>query len=154
MTGFTERRQRVTDTAGVLVLLEMSAPTFPATLRLVNDTQDWESNGHTYVGFPFRFTLPDDTGGTTPRAQLELDNVGRDMTADLEGLPPNTIITATIKLTDRADPDAIQMEIPLPMTNVSVTPAMITAQCGVDYLMRQQAVRLRATPFVLPGAFG
>ena len=151
---FTERRQRVTDTAGVLVLLELSAPSFAATLRLVNDNVDCVSNGETYVGFPFRFTLPDDTAGTVPRAQLELDNVGRDMTGDLEALPPNTIITATVKITDRADPDVIQMEIPLPMTNVSVTPTLITAQCGVDYLMRQQAVRLRATPFILPGAFG
>lgn len=151
---FIERRQRVTDIDGPLVLLELTAPSFGATLRLVNDNRDWESNGHTYVGYPFRFTLPDDVAGTVPRAQLEIDNVGRDMTADLEGLQPNEAVTATILITDRADPDAIFQTIPLPLQNVSVTPTLVTAQCGVDYIMRQQAVRLRATPFTLPGAFG
>lgn len=151
--SFTEKLQRVTDADGILVMLELSAPSFGATLRLVNDTQDWISNGETYVGFPFRFKLPDDTAGQVPRAQLEIDNVGREMTADLETLQPNEIITATIRIADRATPDAIYQTIPLPITRVSATPSVVTATCGPDYIMRQACVRLRANPFTLPGIF-
>lgn len=151
--SMVEKLQRVTDADGVLVLLEMSAPSFGATLRLVNDTRDWISGGQTYIGFPFRFKAPNDVAGVVPRAQLEIDNVGREMTADLEGLQPNEIITATVKIADKADPDTIFQSIPLPVTRVSVTPAVVTADCGVDYIMRQAAVKLRGNPHTLPGIF-
>jgi hypothetical protein len=88
-----------------------------------------------------------------PAAQIEIDNVGRQMTADLESLQPNEVITATIRIADRAAPDAVFQSIPLPMTHVSVTPNLVTASCGADYIMRQAAVKLRANPFTLPGIF-
>lgn len=149
----TSKLQRVTDADGILCLLEMSAPSFGATLRMANDTRDWVSNGETYVGFPFRFKMPDDVAGQVSRTQIEIDNIGRGMTADLEGLPPNTIITAVLIIADKADPDAIYREIPLPVTRVSVNPTVATADCGVDYVMRGAASRLRYTPFVTPGIF-
>lgn len=152
MTTFTERRQRVTD-SGELVLLEITSPSMGATLRLARDTQDWAVGGHTYLGLPFRFKLPDDVSGQTPAAQLEIDNVGRDMTADLEGLPPNEIMTARILITDRESPDDIEQTLVLPMSSVSVTPTVATARCGMDYIMRRQCVQLRANPFTLPGIF-
>jgi len=150
---FTEKLQRLTDTAGILVMLEMTAPSLGATLRLVNDNRDWVSNGQTYVGFPFRFKLPDDIPGQVSAAQLEIDNVGREMTADLEALLPNEIMTATIRIADKEAPDAIFETIPLPVTRVSVNPAVVTADCGVDYIMRQASVQLRANPHTLPGIF-
>lgn len=153
MSSFTERRQRITDTAGVLLLVELSAPSFGAALRLANDTDDWVSNGQTYIGFPFRFTLPDDVSGQSPRAQLVVDNVGRSLTEDLEGLQPNEVVTARVLVTDRHAPDIIEHTLVLPLTRVTVTQATVTADCGVDYIMRQQAVRLRANPFTLPGIF-
>lgn len=153
MTNFIENRQRVTDTSGVLVLLELTAPSMGATLRLVNDSQDWISNGESYVGFPFRFKLPDDTAGQAPRAVLEIDNVGRDMTADLEGLQPNEILTATIRIVDRDDPDDVFQTMVLPVYGVSVNQQVATAHLGVDYIMRQAAVTLRANPYTLPGIF-
>ncbi|KRG47338.1 hypothetical protein ARC20_03135 [Stenotrophomonas panacihumi] len=153
MSTFTERRQRVTDPAGVLMLLEISAPSMPDVLRIVNDTQNWVSRGIEYVGFPFGFKLPDDVSGQSPRAQLVIDNVGRGMTDDLERLQPGELVTARLMITDRADPSVIESEYYLPMTQVSVNAQTATAQCGVDFLMRQQAVQLRANPFTLPGIF-
>jgi hypothetical protein len=153
VTTFTERRQRVTDLSGVLVLLELSAPSMDAVVRLVCDTQNWTSRGQLYLGLPFRFKLPDDAAGQAPRAVLEIDNIGRDMTADLEALLPGELITATIRITDREDPDDIYQTMVLPMTSVTVSQAVITAQLGADYIMRQQSVRLRYTAFTAPGLF-
>jgi len=153
MSTFTERRQRVTDPTGILLLLEVSAPSMGEPLRIVNDTRDWISNGLVYTGFPFGFKLPDDVSGQVPRAQLVIDNVGRDMTRDLESLPPGELLTARLRVTDRANADIIEREYLLPMTNLAVNAQSVTAQCGVDYLTRQQAVQLRANPFTLPGIF-
>ena len=153
MTTFLERRQRVTDTAGTLLFLEVSAPSFVETLRIVNDTKDWTSNGVLYIGVPFGFKLPDDVAGQTPRAVLTLDNVGRGITDDLESLGPQGVVTARLLISDRADPNVIERVYILPMTQVSVNTKTATAQCGYDSLMRQQASRLRYNPFTAPGAF-
>lgn len=152
-SDFIERRQRVTDTAGVLLFLEVDAPSFTEPLRAVNDTRNWTSNGIEYVGVPFGFKLPDDITGQTPRAQLVMANVGTDFVAQLERLAPNETVLARLMLSDRANPDYIARDLYLPITQVSVTGTTATAQCGVDFLMRQQAVRLRATPYLLPGIF-
>lgn len=153
MTTFLERRQRVSDTAGTLLFLEITAPSFADTLRIVNDTQNWVSNGVEYIGVPFGFKLPDDVAGQTPRAVLTLDNIGRGITDDLESLQPYDTVTARLRISDRADPNVIEREYILPMTSVSVNTKTASAQCGYDALMRQQAVRLRYNPFTAPGAF-
>ncbi|MFL4597002.1 DUF1833 family protein [Stenotrophomonas maltophilia] len=153
MSTFTERRQRTDDTTGILLLLELSAPSFVEVLRIVNDTADWVSQGKSYMGFPFGFKLPDDVGGQAPRAQLVLDNVGRSITEDLERLQPGELVTARLMITDRADANVIESSYDLPMTQVVVNTRSASAQLGVDFLTRQQAVTLRANPFTLPGIF-
>ena len=153
MSSFHERRQRLADTQGPLMLLEVSAPSMPEVLRIVNDNVNWTSNGKEFIAAPFGFQLPDDVSGQAPRAQLVIDNIGRALTEDLEGLAPGEMETARLMLTDRADPDAIEAEYDLPMTQVSVNTRTVSAQCGVDFLMRQQAVLLHANPFTLPGIF-
>lgn len=153
MSTFLERRQRVTDTAGTLLFLEVSAPSFAETLRIVNDTKDWTSNGVLYIGVPFGFKLPEDVAGQTPRAVLTLDNIGRGITDDLEKLGPRDVVTAKLRISDRADPNVIERTYILPMTQVSVNTKTASAQCGYDSLMRQQAVRMRYNPFTAPGAF-
>ncbi|MDC7805522.1 DUF1833 family protein [Luteimonas sp BLCC-B24] len=153
MSTFQERRQRTVDPKDTapLLLLEISAPSIPETLRIVNDTQNWTSNGVEYLACPFGFKLPDDTAGQTPRAQLEIDNVGLGMTQDLEGMQPNEMVMCVLRLTDRANPNAIERVYRLPMTMASANTVKVTATLGVDFLMRQQAVRLRYDPFNAPG---
>jgi hypothetical protein len=151
--SFTAARQRVNDPSGVLELLEITHASFSGPARIVNDTRDWISNGVTYVGLPFRFTYPQDKAKEAPRSTLEIDNVGRDLTAELERLPPSAIVMATVRLVDRASPNTIEWEWTVPMTNVSVNAAVISASLGVDFLMRQQAVRLRHDPNTSPGIF-
>jgi hypothetical protein len=153
MSTFLERKQRVTDPAGILLFLEITADSLGDTLRMVNDTQNWISNGVEYIGVPFGFTLPEDTAGRTPRAQLVMDNVGRGISDDLESLAPNELVMARLMISDRADPNVIERTLYLPMTSVSVSGTTASAMCGVDFLMRQQAVKLQANPYTLPGIF-
>ena len=150
---FMERRQRVTDTSGTLLFLELSAPSFSAPAYLVNDTRNWTSNGREYVGIPFGFTLPDDVSGQVPKAQLVMENVGRAIGSELERLGPNEFVKSKFLLSDRSAPDVIERDITLPITGFSVTGTTATATGGADYIMRQQAVRLRFNPFTTPGVF-
>lgn len=153
MSTFLERRQRVTDAAGTLMLLEVSAPSFAETLRIANDTQDWTSNGLLFVGVQFGFKMPDDVSGQAQRAQLVLSNVGSAITEDLERLAPGELVMCRLIITDRADPNFVWQESFLPMMTVSVNSQTARASCGVDFYTRQQAVRLRFNPHVSPGIF-
>lgn len=153
MSSFIERRQRVTDKDAPLMLLEISMKDSADTLYLVNDTSDWISNGQSYVGFPFRITMPDNVSGQTPKAVLEIDNVGRSLTQDLEAFNPGDTVKAVIKITDRANPNLIFSRILLPMLSVSVTPSVVTANAGWGGLLDQRAVLLVSNPFTTPGNF-
>lgn len=151
--AFNAARQRVSDPDGLLELIEITHGSFSGPARLVNDTRDWTSNGLDYIGFPFRFTYPQDKGRESPRSTLEIDNVGRDLTSELERLPPSAVVMCTVKLVSRATPDTVDWEWTVPMTNVSANAAVISATLGVEFLMRQQAVRLRHDPNTSPGLF-
>jgi hypothetical protein len=149
----TERRQRVTDTVGELVLLEISAPSITTALRIANDTEDWMSNGNLYIGFPFGFKLPDQTADNAPSLTLQISNVGRGMSEDLERLMPGEILTATLLIADRLNPDVIVHRLPVPIYNVTITNETATATAGVDHIMRQQAVKRRFDEVTAPGLF-
>jgi len=151
--SFIAARQRLNDLDGILVFLVVDDTSLTAPARLVNDTRAWVSNGETYSPFSFRFTFPQDVAGESAGTTLEIDNVGRDLTADLENLPPNAVLSATIFITDRSDPDLIEWSWTAPMTRISIDSMTLSASVGVDYIMRQQAVRLRHDPTVSPGIF-
>lgn len=148
-----EQIQRVTDADGLLCLLEITSPAFTGPANIVNDTKDWVSNGISYIGIPFGFTLPNDVTGQSPRAQLVMSNVGTGIAQELERLGPNDTVTARMRIASKASPSRIEQTLYLPMTSISLSGTTATAQLGVDFIMRQQAVKLRATPFVLPGIF-
>ena len=150
---FTERRQRVTDTDSPLLLLEITSPAFTGPLRAVADTQNWISQGVEYIGVPFGFQLPDDVPGQPARAVLEIANAGTGMTDELEQWTPGTPVSAILRVTDRANPDVIEREFHLPIQSVSVSNGVVTARLGGDTSERQQAVRIRFTPFLTPGVF-
>lgn len=153
MSTFTERRQRVTDTSGILMFLELTAASFTGPMQIVADDRDWVSQGVTYIGIQFGFKGPDDVSGQTPRAQLEMVNVGTGIVDELERLQPNETVMAKLMIADRADPDTHARTLYLPLTRVSVNGTTATAQCGRDFMMRQQAVLIRGNPFTLPGNF-
>ncbi|RZZ81936.1 DUF1833 family protein [Pseudoxanthomonas winnipegensis] len=149
--AFVEQIQRVTDTDGIIALLQITCDAWSGPLLIANDTKSWTSNGLEYLGFQFGFTLLNDVAGETPRTSIVITNVGRGLTEELERVGPNELVMAKMMLASRADPDKIEETWVLPMSVVSVEPERATAQCGMDFLMRQQAMNKRFTPELTPG---
>lgn len=147
-----EQLQRVTDPAGLLLLLVLEHPSIE-TAYVVNDTRDWVIGGTTYVGLPFRFKLPDATSGEAPRAQIEIDNIGRGLTDELEKLPPYGALLASFKIVSRATPTVVDFAFKAPMSAVSVTMGTLTASVGNDDALRAPAVKVRYDPTNSPGLF-
>lgn len=57
-----------------LFLLTISTPNDPPLL-LVNNNEEVVSRGKTYLPYPFRMQLPDDTGDKLPVVKLQIDNI-------------------------------------------------------------------------------
>lgn len=145
--------QRVDDAGGMLHLLEISHPDLSATVRLVNDTRDLTALGHTWLALPFAVQLPSDRSREVPRARLQMDNVGRELTAELEGLSPGAALTATLRAVHRSTPDTVEYPFSCPLTGVKVDQTTVTATMGPEDLLRRPAVRRRFDPVSSPALF-
>jgi hypothetical protein len=150
--------QRVDDPFGLLALLTITGPGITEPVRVVNDVRGPEtplfmSRGLAFVALPFELTPPKEASKEVPRAQLRIDNVGRELTADLEALPPGAELVATIERVYRARPDEVVHSFKAPMSGVSVNVFSVTASIGQSDVLRRAAVLRRFDPFTAPGMF-
>lgn len=153
MTTFRERNQRITDRVGYIVLLEITNPSFSGPMRICNDIEDFASRGESYIGLPFGFTTPEDVADSNPTMKLSIDNVGRGITDELEGISPGTVTMAKLIVVPRDMPDTHSHVFMLPIISVSVSGAIAEATASVDQFASQAACKQKATPFTLPGIF-
>ncbi|MGE8441831.1 MAG: DUF1833 family protein [Comamonas testosteroni] len=153
MNDFRTRNQRLTNDVGHIELLEIANRSFSESMRICNDVQDFVSQGVSYIGLPFGFTLPDDVSGQAPRMRLSIDNVGRGVSDELERLQPGTTTMAKLIIVSRDKPDVHQHVYWLPISSVTISGAAAQASCSVDELMRRAACLQIANPHTLPGIF-
>jgi hypothetical protein len=143
----------VNDSDGILVLLKIDHASFTSGVRLVSDTKNIATLGDTYIGIPFAWTFPDDKSGQVPRARLQMDNTGRELTAELERLPPGAALQATVTVVNRATPGVIEWQFVSPLTGISMDVSTISANMGPDAMLRKPAVLVRFDMVNAPGVF-
>lgn len=144
---------KVDDPHGPLVLLKIDHAALSAPVRLVADTRNLVTLGDTYIGLPMGVTLPDDKANEVPRARLVMDNVGRDLTAELERLPPGAALQATLMVVHRSSPGVVDYEFTAPLSGVRASMGTVSTAMGPGDLLRRPAVGLRFDPFTAPGIF-
>ncbi len=145
--------QSVNNSRGILELLQIDNISFSSPIRMVNDTRDWLINGTTWVGFPFVLKLPSQIAKESPRAQLQIDNVGRLPIAYIEAIPAGSLVIATIRLVSRLNPNVIDYEFVAQLSNISANQYILSAEIGPDETMRKSAVQLRFDQVNSPGLF-
>lgn len=145
--------QRSDDPFGTVDLLEITGDGLAQPVRLARDTRDFVHQGETYLGIPFDLTLPKQADREIPRAQIRVDNVGRELVQDLEALPPGGELLATIKVVHRRTPDVVDYSFTAPMNSVAVDVLSVTATVGVADLWRRPVVDVRYDPLTAPGLF-
>lgn len=149
---------RVNDPFGLLALLTITGPGLSQPVRVVNDargpdTPVFVSRGMSFLALPFELTPPKEAAKEVPRAQIRIDNIGRELTADLEALPPGAELVATIEQVYRARPDEVVHSFKATMSGVRVNVFSVTASIGQTDLMRRAAVLRRFDPFTAPGLY-
>lgn len=133
-----------------LVMLEITHPDLVAPIRVVNDVVDLVSNGNTYIALPFRVTLPDDIRGQIPTASLEIDNIGRELTRWLEVSGGGQGAKCRILQVMRSNPNLIEFNILLDLTNLSITNEVVSGSLGFVNTLGQVSTTINFTPTTAP----
>lgn len=128
------------------ILLQIDHAELPTPVRVINDTQNLTSNGFDYIAFPFNIILPDDFENKLPKAQLTIDNVGRDLMYWLETTNGGAGSTATFSQVMRSRPNQIEWSITMSLFNVSATNLQVTAELGFENLFAKPAISMQYRP--------
>lgn len=156
MTHSAEMRaqlEAVDDGDGFFLLALMDSPLLSAPVRVVNDNRDRTIGGVVFVGIPMEVTLPSDVPQEASRAQLEITNVGRELTAELEALPLGSGLDIVLRIVSRARPELVEWEFTAAISRITANVQRVVITLGDDALVRQSAVRLRYDPTTAPGLF-
>ncbi len=79
-----------------LVFLTISHAELTPSIRVVNNTEDIESNGETFIGFPFLLDMPAERENQLPRVQLTIGNVDKSIVDGLRALSSSPTIKVEI----------------------------------------------------------
>lgn len=136
-----------------LVLLEITHHELEVPVRVVNDSIAITVQGHEFVACPFDITLPDDVEGQVPKAQLSVDNIGRELTQWLEYSRGGKDAKCRIMQVLRSYPDVLEFDMTLDMSGISINNQTVSSELGVQNTFLLPAVTMRYDPFTTPGAF-
>ena len=93
----------------ILLLLTINHADLSAPIRVCSDAVDVESNGNTFLTFPFNISLPIDAPNEPPRAKLQIDNIDRQIVQTIRSI--SSAPTITIELIRSGDPDTIEVSL-------------------------------------------
>lgn len=174
-----------------LILLEITHPDLAEPVRVVNDTVDAsivQDDGSgtavdiAFVACPFQITLPDDVDQQIPKAQLSVDNIGRELTQWLEysngGRGAKCRILQALKseaekyqawefgdyaagyfAEDYVEGESLvdwrpfEYDMTLDMTSMAIDNLAVTADLGYQRTAGMPAVAMRYDPKTAPGLF-
>lgn len=136
-----------------LYLLEISHPQLAQPIRVVNDTQDLVSGGHSFTGMGFRVALPDDFAQQMPRAQIAIDNVGRELTQWLEASNGGAGAQVRMMQVMRDAPDLLEADVTLDLINVKQNALQVSGDLGFEDTLNQPGLIATYRPDNTPSIF-
>jgi Domain of unknown function (DUF1833). len=123
-------------------------------LRLVNDLQDFVSDGQTYTALPFQITLPNEGEDARPQLRLVLDNVDRQIVQAIRGIAPGTPPVVQVDLVLASTPDVVDISFPnLTLRNVDYDQFVVSGALSLDEDDREPIPYHSFTPQFFPGLF-
>ena len=119
-----------------LVLLKIDHADLSTPIRLVNNKVEIVANGDIFSAFPFEIRLPDNLEDATPRAQLRIDNVSREIGEAIRSI--STPAAVTIQVVRQDAPDTIEMSWPaMRLTNTRYNALTVRGDLEFEDLTRE-----------------
>lgn len=148
-------KEKTGSTSGeeALYLLEITHPQLSVPVRVVRDTQDIVSNGNTFIAMSFDIQLPDDLAGRLPRAPIQIDNVGRELTSWIDESKGGRGAQVRVMQVMRDDPDTLEYDVTMDLLRVSQNGAFVTGELGYEDTLNAPALLASYRPDNTPGIF-
>ncbi len=137
----------------VLTALEIRHPAIVEPVRVVNHTEDLTIDGERYVALRFGARFADDVEGRVPRAELVIDNIGRELTQWIEAAQGGVGATVRIMQVLADKPTTPEWEMTTDIAHIRLDQERVVARLGFDPLLGRAAVTLRHDPQTSPGLF-
>lgn len=154
----------------MLLLIEITHPDLAEPARFVNDTQNIVVEGHVFNATRFSLIKADDVAEQTPKAQLAVDNIGRELTQWLEysnggkGARCRTMAALRSSVDEyaidyfaqdytRAVNADIEFDMTMDLSGIHVNNMQVTSDLGFQNTLMQPAVTVRYDPITSPGLF-
>ncbi len=152
-TKLKETVNSVSASEAPLTLLEIDHADLSTPIRVVNDNQDLVHLTNTFTAMAFRITLPDDLEQGAPRAQIAIDNIGKELVSWLETSAGGQGATVRIIQVLRSLPDIVEWDVTMNLTDITINQREVTGQLGFSDVMDLPGVPLRYRPEIAPGLF-
>ena len=136
-----------------LTLLEIDHPALVSPARFVIDKQDLVSNGDTFTAIAAEIKWPDDMSQGQPRAEIVVDNIGRDLTDWIEASVGGRGASYRFMHVLRSAPNVIQADTTLSGSNVVMTMTTVSATLGYEDILNLPAVTVIFSPQTAPGLY-
>jgi hypothetical protein len=134
-----------------LFLLTISSPGNP-DLLLVNNNEEIVSRGKTYLPYPFRLQLPEDTGDRVPVVTLQIDNIAGDIIQAVRGFqnPP----TIKIEMITNKYPDIVEKSLDsMRLNSVGYDSMVIQGELSIINVLSVRFPSEDYNPVNFPGLF-
>jgi hypothetical protein len=149
----------------ILHTLELYHPAFAAPIRVVRDHVDFTATleataprnagqSVTFVAFAFDIVPPEVTDGALPQCTIEIDNVSRDVLANIElAMGSTELVTAIYRAYLDTDTTGPQNDPPMTLTLTSISASLfrIKATAGFPDLANRRFPRMEYTATRFPG---
>lgn len=133
-----------------LTLVTMSGPGF--IYRLVNNSKDVVSNGHTFTAFPMKVRTPVDDGESAREFQIDFDNASLQLIVALRSV--TSPIDCQIDMILASMPNVIQASMTeLLIKSISYSKDKISAKIILDNFLSVAMTSENYTPLNFPGMF-
>ena len=136
-----------------LIALQIDHRDLDEPIRVINDRQDLTIQGKRFVACGFTVTLPADQERTIPKAQLEIDNVGRDLMYWIETSHGGKGATAKFMRVMRSAPDVIEWQTTMDAKNLTCTFQRVSCNLAYVNINQRPAIALAYRPDTAPGVF-
>lgn len=134
-----------------LLLLTLSHPSLPTPIRVVNNHENIESDGETFVAFTFEITLASEHEDRPPTAALRIDNVDRSIVQavrQLQGEP----VTATISVVMASTPGTIEVgPMSFKLRSATYDALVVQGELLLEDVLNDPSPSDRFTPGNFPG---
>lgn len=136
-----------------ILIIDVMHPTFSEPARIIADTQDLTMpDGTFYQALPVDVKLPSDTSKNSS-AKLEIDNVGRVLTDEVEKARGLDGGTCRMRSLFRDDLSTVIQDYVMTITKMDMNVHKVTLSLGFEDLLNRPAVRISYRPETTPGLF-